>query len=100
MGANALRSYFKLDYKNFKDQFNIDFPKYFSEEIKYLDDMINDGLVKISDDGILLTELGRDFTQVIMNVFDKYDPPNKKYKDRLETIKKAKSAQADILERL
>jgi oxygen-independent coproporphyrinogen-3 oxidase len=98
--TQQIRSYFKLDYKNFKDQFNIDFPKYFNEEIKYLDDMIKDGLVKISDDGILLTELGRDFTQVIMNVFDKYDPPNKKYKDRLETIKKAKSAQADILERL
>ena len=45
-------------------------------------------------------KLFTDFTQNIMNVFDKYDPPNKKYKDRLETIKKAKSAQADILERL
>ena len=35
-----------------------------------------------------------------MNIFDKYDPPNKKYKERLETIKKAKKAQAEILERL
>ena len=53
-----------------------------------------------SDEGIFLTEIGRDFTQNIMNVFDKYDPPEKSYKDRLETVKKAKAAQASILERL
>ena len=62
--------------------------------------MIKDELVEISNDGILLTELGRDFTQNITNVFDKYDPPNKKYKDRLQTIEKAKNSQANILERL
>lgn len=98
--TQQIRSYFKLDYKNFKDQFDIDFQNYFSKEIAYLDNMIKDGLVEVSNNHILLTELGRDFTQVIMNVFDKYDPPGKTYKDRLETIKKAKSAQADILERL
>ena len=35
-----------------------------------------------------------------MNVFDKYDTPNKTYKDRLETVRKAKEAQASILERI
>ena len=39
-------------------------------------------------------EIGKDFTQNIMNVFDKYDPPNKSYKERLDTVKKAKEAQA------
>ena len=34
-----------------------------------------------------------------MNVFDKYDPPNKSYTERLETIKKAKKSQAEIQER-
>ena len=41
------RSYFKIDYINFKDQFNIDFKDYFNEEIKYLDEMVKDGLVII-----------------------------------------------------
>ena len=36
--------------------------------------MIIDGLVTVSDDGIELTELGKDFSQNISNVFDKYDP--------------------------
>jgi len=35
---------------------------------------------------------------IISNVFDKYDPPNKSYNDRLETIKKAKLEQAKIQE--
>ena len=94
--TQQIRSYFKLDFKNFKEQFNVDLTEYFSKEIKYLDDMIKDGLVEVSEDGILLTEIGRDFTQVIMNVFDKYDPPEKSYKERLETVKKAKAAQAEI----
>ena len=61
--------------------------------------MVKDGLVKFIKIAYL-TEVGQDFTQTIMNVFDKYDPPNKSYKERLETIKKAKEAQAEILERV
>ena len=98
--TQQIRSYFKLDFKNFKEQFNVDLTEYFSKEIKYLDDMIKDGLVEVSKDVILLTEMGRDFTQVIMNIFDKYDPPEKSYKERLETVKKAKASQAEILERI
>ena len=98
--TQQIRSYFKLDFKNFKEQFNVDLTEYFSKEIKYLDDMIKDGLVEVSKDVILLTEIGRDFTQVIMNIFDKYDPPEKSYKERLETVKKAKVSQAEILERI
>ena len=98
--TQQIRSYFKIDFKNFKDQFNINFKEYFSKEIKFLDDMIKDGLVEVLDNEILLSEIGKDFTQVIMNVFDKYDPPEKSYKERLDTAKKAKAAQADILERV
>ena len=98
--TQQIRSYFKLDFKNFKEQFNVDLTEYFSKEIKYLDGMIKDGLVEVSKDVILLTEIGRDFTQVIMNIFDKYDPPEKSYKERLETVKKAKASQAEILERI
>ena len=68
--------------------------------IKYLNDFVKDGLVEISDNSILLTEIGRDFVQNIMNVFDKYDPPWKSYQDRLKTVKKAKTAQAEVQEKL
>ena len=92
--TQQIRSYFKIDYKNFKKQFDIDVKDYFTEEINNMRDMEKDGLLEIKDDGIYLTYTGRDFTQNIMNIFDKYDPPNKPYKDRLELIKKAKLNQA------
>ena len=60
--------------------------------------MIKDGLVIVSDDGIEMTLLGRDFSQNISNVFDKYDPPAKSYNERLVTIKKAKAEQAKLQE--
>lgn len=98
--TQQIRSYFKLDYKNFEKEFKIDFAKYFAKEIKYLDELVQDGLVEIKEDSILITDIGRDFVQNIMNVFDKYDPPTKSYKERLETVRKAKAAQSEILERI
>ena len=60
--------------------------------------MIKDGLVTVSNDSIEMTELGRDFSQNMSNVFDKYDPPTKSYNERLETIQKAKLAQTKVQE--
>jgi len=98
--TQQIRSYFKIDFKNFNEQFNIDFLKYFSEEINYLDELIKDGLLKITKEGIIISEIGRDFVQNIMNVFDKYDPPTKSYQERLVTVKKAKESQAAIQEKI
>ena len=83
-----------------KEQFNINFREHFSKEIKYLNDFAKDGLVEISDNSILLNEIGRDFVQNIMNVFDRYDPPRKSYQDRLATAKKAKESQAAVQEQI
>ena len=98
--TQQIRSYFKIDYKNFKNQFGINGKDYFKKEIDFMEEMHKDGLVEFSNEGIILTEIGKDFTQNIMNVFDKYDPPNKSYKERLDTIKKAKEAQAAVQEKI
>ena len=98
--TQQLRSYFKIDFNNFKKNFGINSKEYFSKEVDYFDEMVKDGLVNISDDGIIMTEIGKDFSQNIMNVFDKYDPPWKSYQDRLKTVKKAKTAQAEVQEKL
>ena len=97
--TQQIRSYFKIDYKNFKDQFGINVRDYFKKEIEYMSEMEKDGLIKFSKEGIFLTDIGRDFTQNIMNVFDSYDPPQKSYKERLETVKKAKESQAAVQEK-
>ena len=96
--TQQLRSYFKIDFKNFEKNFNINPKEYFSKEIKYMNEMKKDGLIEVSESEIKMTELGRDFSQNISNVFDKYDPPNKSYSARLKTIQKAKLAQAKVQE--
>ena len=68
--TQQIRSYFKIDYKNFKEQFGIDAKNYFKQEINNMDEMQQDGLVEINEDGIFLTEIGKDFTQNIMNIFE------------------------------
>ena len=98
--TQQLRSYFKIDFKNFETNFKINPKEYFSKEIKYMSEMKKDGLIKVSDSGIEVTELGRDFSQNISNVFDKYDPPSKSYNKRLVTIQKAKQAQAKVQEQI
>jgi len=96
--TQQIRSYFKIDYKNFEENFKINAKDYFRKEIEFMSEMKKDGLVNFLDSSIELTELGRDFVQNIMNVFDSYDPPNKSYNERLEIVKKAKLAQSKVQE--
>jgi len=96
--TQQLRSYFRIDFKQFERNLKINPKEYFGKEIEYLGEMIEDGLVILSNDGIEMTELGRDFSQNITNVFDIYDPPTKSYNARFKTIEKAKSDQAKVQE--
>ena len=96
--TQQLRTYWKIDYKDFERRFGIDCKKYFSKEIKSLSEMIKDGLLTISNDSIEVTKLGKDFAQFITNHFDVYDPPSKPYNERLAHIEKAKLAQDKFLE--
>ena len=65
-----------------------------------MDEWIKDGLVIITDKAIELTKIGRDFSQNLSNIFDKYDPPEKTYEERLATIAKAKEEQAKVMAEL
>ena len=91
-----IKSFLGIHFKYFEEKFKINPKEYFSKEIEYLDEMIKDGLVTVSDDGIKLTKIGEDFSQNIANVFDKYDPPTKSNIERLATIQEAKLAQASV----
>lgn len=94
--TQQIRSYFKVDFNNLREQFGIDPINYFSKELASLNEYINDGLVELTLDGLKLTQVGQDFTQNIMNVFDKYDPPTKTYQERLAVVRKAKELQSKI----
>jgi oxygen-independent coproporphyrinogen-3 oxidase len=67
-----LRIFFKLDFSYFRKNFNIDFEKYFASELEGMNEAISDGLIKLDSDGLLLTDLGKEFTPRICEIFDKY----------------------------
>lgn len=94
--TQQIRSFFKLSFKQFQDLFSIKFEEYFSREISLLEAYQRDGLVEIGESSIMITEVGCDFVQSIMNVFDAYDPPCKDFSNRLQTIKIAKSKQKAV----
>ena len=91
--TQQLRTYFKVDFKEFEINFKINFKEYFSKELEFVREMANDGLINFSNDSIKMTELGTSFSQNITNVFDKYDPPTKSYEERVATVKKAKESE-------
>ena len=84
---NDVRTYFKINYEEIKNKFGIDFPNYFANDLKHLSEHVKDGLVEINDKELLLTEIGAHFAPQVANVFDKFDPINSTYQERLEKIK-------------
>ena len=84
---NDIRTYFKINYNEIKKKFNINFLDYFKKELNFLNDHTKDGLVKIDEKDLLVTDLGAHFAPQIANVFDKFDPPNTSYDQRLKKIK-------------
>ncbi len=96
--TQQLRTYWEINYNDFKERFNINVSEYFKKEISSLDEMKRDGLVTIDENSIKISELGKDFAQFITNRFDAYDPPEKSYNDRLKVIKDAKAAQNKFIE--
>ena len=68
-----LRTFFEINFEEINKIFSINFNDYFSKELKNLKIYENDGLVKIFNDKIKLSELGIHFSPQIANAFDAYD---------------------------
>ena len=96
--TQQLRTYWEINYKEFNEMFEIDTKEYFKKEIASLKEMVEDGIVEITDETIKITELGRDLAQFITNRFDAYDPPETTYQERLAIIKNAKESQKKFLD--
>lgn len=96
--TQQLRTYWKIDYRDFEKRFDINCKEYFKKEIDSLKEMESDGLVVVLEDCIQITKVGQDFAQFITNRFDIYDPPTKTYSERLKTIETAKKNQEEAKE--
>lgn len=79
---NKLMTYYYLDFSNIEQKYNIDFTKYFREEINSLSDFVKEGILEISQDKITVTPLGNFFLRNICMVFDNLE---KDYKHNMET---------------
>lgn len=67
-----LRIYFSVDFSNIEKKYNIVFNRYFEKELLMMDDLINDGILKLTEKNIAITELGKYFTMQVCHIFDNY----------------------------
>lgn len=67
-----LRSYFRIRYQDVEKKYGIRFREYFKKEETVLEEFARDGIVELSDGGITITELGRQFANLACRSFDKY----------------------------
>ena len=69
---NQLICHFQLDIEKIEAQWEIDFKKYFKSEVKQLEAMVKDGLLKIDDKSIQVETRGRLLIRNICMTFDSY----------------------------
>jgi len=68
----TLRSFLFFNYTDIEGKYDIEFKEYFKEEIVALAKFTEDGLLEISDNRIIINELGYQFTDLFCSVFDNY----------------------------
>lgn len=68
----TLRSYFHISFSDIEKKFGINFKNHFERELLSLKEMVDDGLVIISNQDITITELGHQFANLVCEKFDAY----------------------------
>lgn len=75
-----LRTYFFIGKREIEDKLNASFDEYFSKELNMLNEFQKDGLCTITEQEIVMTELGKHFAGLMVSVFDNYVTTSR-YKD-------------------
>lgn len=68
----ALMCYDSLSFDDFGAEHGIDFRRYFADEIKRLEPLVEDELIDLDDAGVAITQKGRLLLRSIAMVFDRY----------------------------
>lgn len=69
---NALICHFDVSFTAFKNAFHCDFQEYFQSELKEIEELAQDGLVKLTNDKITVCDVGRLLVRRVCQVFDNY----------------------------
>lgn len=72
--------YSKVDFGEIEQKYNIDFKSYFKQDLELLNELIKDGIVKINDNSLDVTEMGRFFHRHVCVAFDALLRKGKEYK--------------------
>ena len=78
----SLMCHFELSFAAVEGAHAIDFPSYFASELAALREMVDAGLLRVDDDGIVVLPPGRMLVRAISMVFDRFlhnDRENKRY---------------------
>jgi len=67
-----IRNFSGLNYADIEETHPIEFEAYFASELESLASFVQDDLIEISDTGISVTELGREFVLLVCRQFDAY----------------------------
>lgn len=88
---HTLRNFFFLDFREFETRYDIEFKKYFKEELVSLQEFVKDEIVEIYDTSIRITELGHQFANLVCRDFDKFYSSHKKARDLGEFFEEEKT---------
>ncbi|MEI6207211.1 MAG: oxygen-independent coproporphyrinogen III oxidase [Desulfuromonadales bacterium] len=69
---NEIRCYLTVDIPAFSLRHHFNFTEYFAREWSDLKALEDDGLVRLADNRLTVTELGRNYTGIILRIFDTY----------------------------
>lgn len=81
---HELLKYFIVSFKEIEERYNIDFKTYFDFELKELSKFVEDGFIKVDNEGIRATTLGTLFLRFVCKVFDNL---HEDYKHSRETVR-------------
>jgi len=70
--VQLLMCYDELSFDTFNKTHGIDFATYFAAEIERLQPLADDGLIELSQSGVVITQKGRLLLRSIAMVFDRY----------------------------
>lgn len=70
---HKLRSLFALDREEIQQKYSIDFDTYFEPEQVLVTEFVRDGMLKLEDSTLSVTERGKNFSNLVCRIFDKYN---------------------------
>lgn len=71
---NAIMCRSELSFDEFEARFGINFQRHFAAELERLNELENDGLLVVGEQGLRISALGQQFVRAIAAVFDSYHP--------------------------